>query len=83
MITAMMVVVAASSAPCIIWIFYGDIKSYQVASYISAEWFWNDYLFPCGRDRAGGRLLLQTDMAGHLSRFNYNIFCPVRCSFSS
>lgn len=22
-----------------VWMFYGDIKSYQVASYISAEWF--------------------------------------------
>jgi len=33
------VVVAASNVPCTIWMFYGDIKSYQFASYSSAEWF--------------------------------------------
>jgi len=33
------VVVAASCVPCTIWMFYGDIKSYQFASSISAEWF--------------------------------------------
>jgi len=81
--TGMVVVVAAFSVPCTIWMFYGDIKSYQFAIYISAEWFWNSYLLPYDRDRAGGRLLLQTDMASHLWRFNYNISCPVRCSFSS
>jgi len=82
--TAMTVlVVAASSVLCTVWMFYGDIKSYQFASYSTAEWFLNNYLFPYVRDRAGGRLLLQTCMAGHLRRFNCNISCPITCNFSS
>jgi hypothetical protein len=34
-------------------------------------------------DRAGGRFLLQIDMAGYLRRFNYDISCLIRCIFSS
>jgi hypothetical protein len=53
-VAAAAVVVAAavaSSVPCTMWMFYGDIKSYQVAIYISAEWFWNNYLCPYNRER--------------------------------